>query len=171
MHLVCSGDHISPAKMSVSLHYEVLDQTLAISPPLYPIRVAECFIMAPVMNRNCLSGKVLSWEQEFTGSPGAHWGGFNGKRESGTCSRQGQRPVLGMLWHWTEGGRVQSSTETYQPQIQGGDKGPEGPVEACVEPRPGGRPGVQVPTLADLRQDQPLCLLGSDSSSLPWAVT
>ena len=129
------------------------------------------FPTAPVMNRNCLSRKVFPWEQEFTGSLGAHWGVFNGEHESGTCSRQGQRPVLGMFWHRIGGGSVQSSTETYQPQVQGGDKGPEGPVEVCAEPRPQSKTGVQVPTLADLQQDQSLCLLGSDSSSLLWGVT
>lgn len=76
-----------------------------------------------------------------------------------------------MFWHWIGGGSVQSSTETYQPQVQGGAKGPEGAVEVCVEPRHESKTGVQVPALADLQQDQSLCLLGSDSSSLLWAVT
>lgn len=132
--------------------------------------------MADVYHGSCDGQKLpvresASWEQEFTGSRGAHGGVFNGERESGTCSRQGQRPVLGMFWHWIGGRSVQSSTETYQPQVQGGAKGPEGAVEVCVEPRPESKTGVQVPALADLQQDQSLCLLGSDSSSLPWAVT
>ena len=56
--MVCSVDHISPAETSVSLHYEVLDQILA-TLPLYIPSEWLMFTMAPVMNRNCLSRKVL----------------------------------------------------------------------------------------------------------------
>lgn len=120
------------------------------------------FPTAPVMNRNCLSGKVFPWEQEFTGSLGAHWGVFNGERESGTCSRQGQRPVLGMFWHRIGGGSVQSSTETYQPQVQGGDKGPEGPVEVCVQ-----NPGLKARLESRF---QPLLTSSKISHSASWAL-
>lgn len=91
--------------------------------PLNPIRVADVY-HGSCDGRKYLSGKC------FLGT-GVHWlpwgsrGVFNGERESGTCSRQGQRPVLGMFWHWIGGRSVQSSTETYQPQVREEPKGPE----------------------------------------------
>ena len=106
----------------------------------------------------------------FSGSLDANWLVSNGGCEKVSHIMQNQRPVLGMFCHLLGGGSVQSSTgdlPNSRPREGTNWEGLEETLEVCAETRPesngscstsASKPGVWVPTFADLGQKKSLYL-------------